>query len=70
MIAAAMNAAAGSLKGSPYDVALTPGSGGVLAWFESPGVNELVRHFKGAGATRDEIDEIAALVLERSFCWP
>jgi hypothetical protein len=50
--AAAMNAAAGSLTGPPYDVALTPGSGGVLAWFESPGVeNELVRHLKDSGAT-------------------
>jgi hypothetical protein len=54
--AAAMNAAAGSLPGSAYDVALTPGSGGVLAWFESPGVEEaLVRHFKDSGATTDEI---------------
>jgi hypothetical protein len=54
-----MNAAAGSLTGSPYDVALTPGSGGVLAWFESPGVeNELVRHLKDSGATTDEITAV------------
>jgi hypothetical protein len=59
--AAALAAAGGALAGSPYDVALTPGAGGVKAWIETPQAREAVpRQLRRAGLTAEETDATLA----------